>query len=49
MDRREPLPDGITIVGQRLPPIDYPLSLSAKNRVKEADFVDIGPCSILKL
>lgn len=49
MDRREPLPDGIATVGQRLPPIVYPLSISAKNWVKSADFVDIGPCSILKL
>jgi|GEM_PF-6059962 hypothetical protein len=34
MDRREPLPDGIITVGQRLPPINDPQSLSVKNRVK---------------
>ncbi|WP_312430174.1 hypothetical protein [Lacrimispora sp.] len=30
MARRQPLPDGIATAGQRLLPIDFPLSLSAK-------------------
>ncbi|WP_313581767.1 hypothetical protein [Lacrimispora sp.] len=42
MGRHQPLPDGIEAAGQRLLPIDFPLSFQRKNRVKEADLVDIG-------
>jgi len=38
MDRHQPLPDGIKAAGQRLLPVDFPLSLSAKKPGKRSGF-----------